>query len=95
MRILLPKPGLFCILGTLCLLVACTSKKEEKIAAPVPGAAPKGAGMPMKVEAFVVKTTAVSEKLEVPGSIIPFEATELRPEVSGSTQKITGAAGYL
>lgn len=83
MRILLPKTGLFCILGTLCFLVACTSKKEEKIAAPVPGAAPKGAGMPMKVEGFVVKTTAVSEKLEVPGSIIPFEATELRPEVSG------------
>ena len=83
MRIFLPKPGLFCILGTLCFLIACTSKKEEKIAAPVPGAAPKGPGMPMKVEGFVVKKTAVSEKLEVPGSIIPFEATELRPEVSG------------
>lgn len=83
MRIFLQKPGLFCILGALSFLIACTSKKEEKIAAPVPGAAPKGPGMPMKVEGFVVKTTAVSEKLEVPGSIIPFEATELRPEVSG------------
>lgn len=30
-----------------------------------------------------MQTRAVSEKLEVPGSIIPFEATELRPEVSG------------
>ncbi|MBZ5855870.1 efflux RND transporter periplasmic adaptor subunit [Flavihumibacter profundi] len=42
----------------------------------------------MKVEGFLVKTKTVSEKLEVPGSIIPFEATELRTEVSGRVTQL-------
>jgi membrane fusion protein (multidrug efflux system) len=83
MRLFTQQTGLFCILSLLFFLSACNSKKEEKIAAPVPGAAPKGQGMPTNVEGFLVKPTVVSEKLEVPGSIIPFESTELRPEVSG------------
>ncbi|ULQ54341.1 efflux RND transporter periplasmic adaptor subunit [Flavihumibacter fluvii] len=83
MRIFTFRTGSLFILLTVFIMTSCASKKEEKIAAPIPGAAPKGQGMPTKVEGFLVKPSAVSEKLEVPGTIIPFEATELRPEVSG------------
>jgi membrane fusion protein, multidrug efflux system len=64
-------------------IIACNSNNSDKIAAPQSGAAAKPEFPPVPVEVFLVKTVAVSDKLEVPGSIIPFEATELRAEVPG------------
>ncbi|WP_052273023.1 efflux RND transporter periplasmic adaptor subunit [Flavihumibacter solisilvae] len=64
-------------------LVSCKADGEKKIGPPAPGAGPRGGNQPTRVEAFLVKEASVSEKLEVPGSLIPFESTELRPEVSG------------
>ena len=64
-------------------LVSCKADGEKKIGPPAPGAGPRGGNQPTRVEAFLVKQASVSEKLEVPGSLIPFESTELRPEVSG------------
>jgi membrane fusion protein (multidrug efflux system) len=40
-----------------------------------------------KVDAFVVQTQVVSETIEVPGSLVADESTEIHPEVSG---RITG-----
>ncbi len=62
-------------------LGACHSKDDKKIQPPQAGATRPNPTI--KVEAFVVNPSAVSEKLEVPGSLLPFEATELRSEVSG------------
>lgn len=38
---------------------------------------------PLNVDAYVVKVTAVSEKLEIPGSVISNNATEIHPEIAG------------
>jgi membrane fusion protein (multidrug efflux system) len=71
------------IVFSMLVLIGCKSKEDKRITAPVSQGGPKGPAQPTRVEAFLVKTSVVSEKLEVPGSLIPFEATELRSEVSG------------
>ncbi|MEO8583989.1 MAG: efflux RND transporter periplasmic adaptor subunit [Flavitalea sp.] len=38
---------------------------------------------PLLAEGFVVKVRAMSENIEVPGTIQPFETTEIRPEIAG------------
>ncbi|HEY8399498.1 MAG TPA: efflux RND transporter periplasmic adaptor subunit [Flavihumibacter sp.] len=68
-------------------LVSCKSDGKKKIAPPAPGTSAR-APQVIRVEAFEVKTSSVSEKLEVPGSLIPYEATELRPEVSGRVTQL-------
>lgn len=70
------------IFSIVCLIGGCKSDDQKKIAPPKSGTSARPAQV-IKVEAFELKTSSVSEKLEVPGSIVPFEATELRPEVSG------------
>lgn len=59
-------------------IIACKEeKKDEKPATPA-----KGGGQ-LQAEAFIVRTTSLSENLEVPGTILPYEQTEIRPEISG------------
>src|SRR5882672_10362103 len=38
---------------------------------------------PLAVEGFVVEGHSESENIEVPGSLLPVEETQIRPEVSG------------
>lgn len=59
------------------LLFSCkgSDKKEAAAAAPKPQA--------MKVEGYIVKTMTVTDKAELPGTIIPNEETEIHPEISG------------
>lgn len=38
---------------------------------------------PLVVDGFVVRQTSVSENIEVPGSLLPFEETQIRAEVGG------------
>lgn len=64
-------------LSTLLLITACSKKGKTPAAS-----AARGKG-PIQAEAFRVTTGAVSENVEVPGSILPFEETELRAEVGG------------
>ncbi len=61
----------------LVLLSSCNSEDKKK-ETPAPAKAP----VP-KVEAYVVKIIAISDKTELPGSIIANEATEIHTEVSG------------
>jgi membrane fusion protein (multidrug efflux system) len=72
------------IVPALIALSALYSCKEKKKDGP---ASPPAAGMqrggPVQAEAFVVRTKSLSEQLEVPGSLLPFETTEIRPEISG------------
>ena len=59
--------------------VACKAKKDKPVAA-----APGGQRNPnMQVEAYIVKTRVIAENIEAPGTLMPFEETEIRPEVSG------------
>lgn len=58
---------------------ACSAKKEPVKKNP----AGANRNMPSTVEAYVVKTSSVSNMIEAPGNLLPFESTELHPEVSG------------
>jgi membrane fusion protein, multidrug efflux system len=60
---------------------ACSSKQPDD--KPAQGGGARNRNMPMSVEAYIVNTSTVSESIEVPGNVIPYESTELHPEVSG------------
>jgi membrane fusion protein, multidrug efflux system len=60
------------------IAVGCKSKKKDE----QPAGPPRNAG-PLSVEAYVVKPSSLSSTIEVPGSLLPFETTEIRPEISG------------
>lgn len=59
------------------ILASCNSKKG-----PAGGGAKRQQG-PILVDGFVVKESSISEKIEVPGSLLPFEETQIRSEVGG------------
>jgi membrane fusion protein, multidrug efflux system len=56
---------------------ACDSKKEKVAAAGRPRQGP------VSVDAFLVKHSAVSEDVQIPGSLLPFEETQIRAEIGG------------
>ncbi len=49
----------------------------------------------MAVDAYIVKTEPFAENIEVPGSVIANEATEIHPEVSGRVVQLNVAEGRL
>ena len=59
-------------------VIACTSKKQDPAAANQ-----QRAQGPVIVTAFVIKSSEVSEAVEVPGTLLPFEETQIRAEVGG------------
>jgi membrane fusion protein, multidrug efflux system len=82
----------FILVFSLTLIVSCKNSKKDE--APKGGAQsgggnrPGGPGggqgnMPIQAEGFIVKTRQMSEDIEVPGSLLPYEETEIRPEISG------------
>lgn len=77
-------PGILFLLVT--CLVACKDD-DKKVAAPGRGQQAGGGGnraaMPVQAEGFIVKTRPMSEELEVPGSLLPYEETAIMPEISG------------
>lgn len=62
----------------LSLIFSCSSKKENKAAANN-----SRANGPVMVDAFLVTPQNISDKLEVPGSLLPYEETQIRAEVGG------------
>ena len=62
------------------LLVFIFACKEEKKSQKTTEASKMG---PLSVEALVVQPSSVSDVIEVAGNILPFELTEIRPEISG------------
>ncbi len=43
---------------------------------------------PIKVDAFIVTAKELSQDIEVPGSLVPFEETDIHPETSGRVTEI-------
>lgn len=54
---------------------------------------PAGPPPPVKAEAYIVIPATISENIETPGSLLPFESTELHPEVSGRVTAINFKEG--
>lgn len=67
------------LIATAIALTAISCKDEKKQAAPQAG---RQQG-PMTVVGYVVKTGAVSEPLQLPGTLLPMEETEIHTEVNG------------
>jgi membrane fusion protein, multidrug efflux system len=58
--------------------VSCKQKRDEPSSMPV-----RSVNVPLQAEGYIVKTRPLTENIEVPGTLLPFETTEIRPEISG------------
>jgi membrane fusion protein (multidrug efflux system) len=70
---------------------SCGSKKnteEKKSAGGKPPAPP-----PSRVDAYIVKTSALTDNLELPGSLMSNESTPINPEISGRLTYLNAAEG--
>jgi membrane fusion protein (multidrug efflux system) len=65
-------------------LAACHSKSAE----PQLGNARARQQGPISVEGFLVKPHSISDNIEVPGSLLPTEETQIKTEVSGRVVKL-------
>src|SRR6478609_5141569 len=65
------------------LISGCKTKKDGAAG----GGARRNSG-PILVEGFVVQKSSVSEDVEVPGTLLPAEETQIRAEVSGRVVKM-------
>ena len=63
------------IIAALVAVTACESKKEVTTRQRVQG--------PVMVNGYIVETESISDRAEVPGSLLPMEETQIRAEVSG------------
>ncbi len=72
----------FCFATFLIPLLITSCKQEKKDDAPAAAGGPKK-DMPVQVNGFIVVEKRLAESLEVPGTLLPFEETEIRPEISG------------
>jgi membrane fusion protein (multidrug efflux system) len=63
---------------SLIILSACSSKKKDANLKAAPNR-----NMPVSVVGYIVKPSTISNYVEAPGNLLPFESTELHPEVSG------------
>ncbi len=77
--------------GAILAFSSCGGKKDKKTA-------PAQAGRQqttMKVDGYIIKTQPFAEKIEVPGSVIANEATEIHPEVSGRIVQLNVQEGRI
>lgn len=84
----------FVILFCICILAVfspgCKSKKNKITADSKPAAPP-----PPRVDGYIVKTSSLSQDIEIPGNVIANEATEIRPEISGRLTYLNTAEGKI
>ncbi|HVG12924.1 MAG TPA: efflux RND transporter periplasmic adaptor subunit [Flavisolibacter sp.] len=72
-------PTVFFPLIALIIISSCSNDRKEAAAAQQKA----GPRPPARVEGFIVKTQTLSESIELPGSLVADESTEIHPEVSG------------
>jgi membrane fusion protein (multidrug efflux system) len=77
---------------TFCFFIftACNSKKES----PAANGRARQQG-PLTVDGFIVKQSSVSEDIQVPGSLLPMEETQIRPEVGGRVVELNIKEGSV
>jgi membrane fusion protein (multidrug efflux system) len=72
---------LMCCVMLVLIVQGCGSTEKEKT---LPGKnSNRGNSPALQVEGYVVKPFTLNQNLEVPGSLLPFEETEIHPEVAG------------
>ncbi|HEX8059505.1 MAG TPA: efflux RND transporter periplasmic adaptor subunit [Cyclobacteriaceae bacterium] len=65
------------------ILAGCGDSKKGPAGQQAGNGGPNRQRGPMVVDGFIVEPSAVSEAVEVPGSLLPAEETQIRAEVSG------------
>lgn len=83
--------NLFSVLVLAALIASCSSDKKKTDAAPARGMQ-QG---PLEVEGMVIKTSSIQEIVEVSGSILANESTEIRPEISGRIVQLNIREGAI
>ena len=81
------------VVFALLMAILAGSCKEKKLSAPPPAAGSNAA--PLQVEGMVIKPVSIKETVEVSGSIMPNESTEIRPEISGRITQLNLKEGAL
>ncbi len=74
----------------LSLSISCKEKKKEAAIIPT-----RSINVPIQAEGFVVRTRLLSENIQVPGTLLPFETTEIRPEISGRIVELDIPEGHV
>lgn len=74
----------------LSVLASCQQKKKEASVIPT-----RSVNVPIQAEAFIAKTRTLSENIQVPGTLMPFETTEIRPEISGRIVELNIPEGHV
>jgi membrane fusion protein (multidrug efflux system) len=82
----------------LILLSACGNTDKKTSTTQSAGSQGTGGGQgmqqpPMPVDIFIVKPTLISEKIEISGSLLANETTEIHPEISGRLVQLNVAEG--
>ncbi len=84
----------------LILLSACGSSDKKATTQSAAGSQGAGGGQggagtqpPLQVDIYVVKPTLINEKIEVSGSLLANETTEIHPEISGRLVQLNIAEG--
>ena len=80
----------FCL--TILFTAAFVSCSDNKPPGPAGGRPRQG---PVSVDAFVVKRSSVSEDVQIPGSLLPFEETQIQAEVGGRIVHLNVKEGSL
>src|SRR5688572_1640183 len=74
------------------LQLSCNSNGDNGAANPRGNARNRG---PLQVQGFVVQESSISEAVEVPGTLLPAEETQIKTEVSGRVVKLNIQEGSI
>src|SRR5947209_20159276 len=71
--------ALIIFLITINLIYSCNSKQKQEAQAQQN----KGPRGPLRVEGYVVQTSPISEEIQIPGTLVAEDETQIHPEVAG------------
>ena len=80
-----------CIILFLAIISSCGSKSKNDVAAKPAGDSYKQ--MAIQVDGYIVKTQSLGSNVEVPGTLIANEATELHPQISERIIQLNASEG--
>lgn len=72
--------------------MSCSSKRKKEVTVQQKTGSQRP---PARVDAFIVQTETISESIEVPGSIVANESTEIHPEISGRVISLNVREGAI
>ncbi len=78
------------------ILSACSSKSEDKSSSATKKDSKQGpANAPLSVEGYLVQASVLNSTIQVAGSLLPFEETEIHPEVPGKIVSLSIKEGAV